>query len=319
MIKEINQTIKDTELPIYISGHLKPDQDSICSSLALAKYLETLQKEVYVLLETKDIEVINWLNDTKFIVDRVSHDEYAFIALDVNEKKRLGNYEFDFDKAKLKINIDHHEDNKNEAQYIYSDPKMSSTCEMVYNLISSNEKFKIDEYIANNLYSGMVNDTNLFSRRLSDKTLVIAQELINTGANYQYIIQKTLKERSLYEFKALAKLINEIEYDGFHYVVIDKNDPTYSNLSHNQIVKKIAEDLRTIEGMDIFILLIKDNDTIISKCMSNISANADKIASLFGGGGHKKEAGFTIKNVQVEDILKEIKNYIKTSKVERTR
>lgn len=318
MIKKINQVIKDTALPIYIAGHLKPDQDSICSSLALAKHLESLQKEVYVLLDKNDIGVIDWLNEARFIVNEVNHDKYAFIALDINEKKRLGRYEDSFNKASLTINIDHHEGNNNEADYIYSDSKMSSTCEMIYELIKLNQQ-EIDEYIANNLYSGIVNDTNLFSRRLSNSTLIIAQDLINYGANYSYIIQKTLKERSLYEFKALAKLINEIEYDEFHYVIIDKNDPVYSSLTHNQIVKKIAEDLRTIEGMDVFILLIKDKDTIVSKCMSNISANADKIACLFGGGGHKKEAGFTIKNVPVEDILKEIKNYIKITKVERTR
>ena len=69
--------------------------------------------------------------------------------------------------------------------------------------------------------------------------------------------------------------------------------------------------MRTIEGIDVFLVLIKENDKIIAKVMTNISENADKIAMIFGGGGHKKEAGFTINNVSVEEIIKQTKIYLK--------
>ena len=62
--------------------------------------------------------------------------------------------------------------------------------------------------------------------------------------------------------------------------------------------------------MDVFVLLIRNNDVITAKCMSNISENANKIASLFGGGGHKKEAGFTVKNISTEEIIDKIKMYV---------
>lgn len=317
ILHDIIDKIEKEDKAIYIAGHLKPDQDSICSSLALAHFLSKLKKEVYVLLEKKDIEVIDWLSDSKYIVNDINHSNYTFIALDVNEKKRLGRYEDAFDKSSFTINIDHHQDNKGEANLIYSLPSMSSTSEMIYSLISNYSSDLIDEYIANNLYSGMVNDTNCFTRRLSPSTLIVAQDLINRGANYGYIIQKTIKERTMYEFKALAKLINSIEYDEFHYVVVDKNEECFSKLTHNQIVKKIAEDLRTIKGMDVFIVLIKDNDAIVAKCMSNTSENADKIASLFGGGGHKKEAGFTVSNIEISTIIDKVKTYLKSNNLKR--
>ena len=319
MKKEIIEFITNTDMPIYICGHIKPDQDSICSSLALAKLLEKLGKKAHVLIENNDTDIINWHDNKSFITSMVVDREYLFIALDVNEKKRLGRYEKDFDNASFTINIDHHQDNKNESNFTYSDTKMSSTCEMIYELIEEINIEYLDEYIASHLYSGILNDTNCFSRRISPRTFIIAQELINKGINYNHIIQKTLKERTLYEFKALAKLVNEIEYDDFHYAVIDKKDPVFSDLTHNQIVKKIAEDLRTIEGLDVFVLFIKNENTITAKCMSNISENADKIATLFGGGGHKKEAGFTITNKTIEDILKEIKLYLSKNKVGQKR
>ena len=36
----------------------------------------------------------------------------------------------------LKVMIDHHQSPENYAKYTYSDVNMSSTCEMVYHLIS---------------------------------------------------------------------------------------------------------------------------------------------------------------------------------------
>ena len=60
--------------------------------------------------------------------------------------------------------------------------------------------------VADYLYAGMMNDTNCFTRRLSQKTMAIAQKLINYGADYMQIIKKTFSERTMYWFKALAKL-----------------------------------------------------------------------------------------------------------------
>ena len=309
-IKEIKNALNSINNNIYIAGHIKPDQDSIGSCLSLASFLNSIGKKAYVLLEDIDKDIIKWQNDYSLIVNKINDKNYTFIALDLNEKKRLGRFETYFDTASYTINIDHHQDNKKEADFILSIPGISSTCEIIFNIINSFGKEYFTTSICESLYAGIMNDTNCFSRRISSDTLKITQKLINKGINYSYIIKKTLTERTMYEFKALAKLINEIKYDGFHYVIVDKENECFNNLTHNQIVKKIAEDLRTIEGIDVFILIIKNQDIITAKCMSNISENADKIATLFNGGGHKKEAGFTVKDISIEEILKTIKNYL---------
>ena len=45
--------------------------------------------------------------------------------------------------------------------------------------------------------------------------------------------------------------------------------------------------------------------------MSNVTKNANLIAQQFGGGGHKGEAGFTVKDMTVEEILNKVKEYLK--------
>lgn len=297
-------------LPIYIAGHLKPDQDSVGSCLALANFLNKNGKNAYVLLEDFDKEILSWKGDYSRVVNEVKEDKFNFIALDLNEKKRLSRYVEYFDNAEYKINIDHHQDNKYEADYTLSIPGISSTCEIIYEIINSQGKDFFDKDTCDYLYAGMMNDTNCFTRRLSKKTMAIAQKLINLGANYSYIIKKTFSERTMYQFKALAKLVNEIEFDGFHYAVVDKSLPEYKDLTHNNIVKQIAEDLRKIEGIDVFLIFIVNGNTIVAKVMSNISDNADKLASVFGGGGHKKEAGFTVHDMTVETIIKQVKEFL---------
>ena len=131
---------------------------------------------------------------------------------------------------------------------------------------------------------------------------------------YESIIKNTYSKRTLYELKALTRLVEEIQYDGFHYVIMDKTLPEFKDLSHNQIVKTIAEEMRKIEGIDVFLLIIKNGTNIHTKCMSNFSKNANVIASLFGGGGHKGEAGFSSDKYTINEIITGVKNFLNKNK-----
>ncbi len=301
----------DDNLPIYIAGHIKPDQDSVCSCLAIAAWLEQHGKKAFVLLNGSDKNIIDWQGGAKFLATEVTHEKYNFVALDLNEMKRLGDYYEAFKNAIHTINIDHHQGNVFEADETLSIPGISSTCEIIYEIIKPDRGDNLDKAICEQIYSGMMNDTNCFSRRLSENTLKIAQKLINAGIDYVGIIQKTFAGRTLYQFKALARVVDELKCDdGIYYAVVDKSREEFCQLSHNQIVKQIAEDLRKIEGIDIFLMLIKNGDTIVAKVMSNVSENADKLAAVFGGGGHKKEAGFTIKDTKIEEIISKAKEFL---------
>ena len=94
---------------------------------------------------------------------------------------------------------------------------------MVYELISLFGEKYFDENIRDSLYAGIMTDTGSFARRLSPKTLIIAQNLINNGVNYERLIRACYSHRTLYELKALAILIEELKYENFHYVVMDKS------------------------------------------------------------------------------------------------
>ena len=297
--------------PIYLGGHTSPDQDSVSSCLALQSALNFLGLTSYVLLCENDRNILSWQKNIPTTISQVTHKNYTFIALDLNSTDRLGIFEKDYLNASLKINIDHHSGNTTNADYVFSNDTSSSTCEIIYNLIYKLNKDLIDKNLASMLYAGIMTDTNCFSRRLTSSTLKIAQKLINTGIDYAYINRSTLWKRSKDEIVATGELAKNIkEEKHFKYVLANLSLPPFCNLTLNDLTKKVAEDLRKLDSLDIFLMLLwRGDNTYTGKIMTKTREVAGNIASLFGGGGHKKEAGFTV-TMQLQDIINKINSYL---------
>ena len=311
-IKQIISKIPDTK-PIIIAGHENADQDSICSCIALANYLRKIGKEkIEVLISEKDLYKISWYYNNEFINTNISKDNYVFIMLDLNRKKRLGEFKNLFDSADFTINIDHHEQNQEESNFIFSDTSVSSTCEILFNLFKYFD-CDIDKDIASLLYAGILTDTLCFSQRLTPQTLYIASELLKYDIDYTYITKKTFLDRSMDEIKALSELTQNIQYDGFHYVIMNRNNPIYSNLEYSLLFKKMTPILKNIEGIEVLGMFLIDADVVYGEFKSNINVDVSILANEFGGGGHKKAAGFTSK-LPLENILKKSKEYIEKKK-----
>lgn len=307
-IKKILFNIPDTK-PIIIAGHQNADLDSIGSCLALAHFLKLLnKKDITVLISDKDMPKIEWFKNHNFIRNHIEKNNYVFITLDLNRKDRLGEFECYFEKADLTINIDHHEKNKNEADYILVDTEISSTSEMLYNLFSCFD-LKINYEIASLLYAGILTDTSCFSQRLTPNTFSITSHLLEYNINYTEITKKTFLERSMPEIEALQNLLSNIQYDHFHYVIMNRNNPIFHDLEYSLLFKKMTPILKNIEGIKVLGMFLIDNDIIFGEFKSNCDIDVSNLAIQLGGGGHKKAAGFT-SNLSIDEILSISKKYI---------
>ena len=308
-MKNILEKIPE-EKSIIIAGHENSDMDSIGASLAMAYFLENLgKKDITVLIEKKDMYKIKWFKNMKFIENEIKKDNYVFIMVDLNRKSRLGKYEEYFGKAEITINIDHHEANKKESNYILENADISSTCELLYNLINLFDK-KVNKDIASLLYAGILTDTTGFSHRLTPETLAIAGELLKYGIDYKYITKKTFLERTMPEIKALSTILENIKYDVFHYVIMDRKDPVFSSLEYSLLFKKMVPILKNIENVEVMGIFLIDNDKVLGEFKANTDIDVSKLAIKLGGGGHKNSAGFT-SMLPIEDVLKMSKEYIK--------
>lgn len=159
---------------IVITTHQKPDADAMGSSLGLAHFLRQFGHEVTVISPTNWARWLDWMEGTKDVLDYELHREESnkkldeadwLFCLDHNHFSRTKSMAPKLAQINCtKILIDHHQEPDTVSfHYGVSNTGKSSTCEMVYDFIAgSGHRDKINVFIAECLYAGVVADTGSF-------------------------------------------------------------------------------------------------------------------------------------------------------------
>ncbi len=159
---------------IAITMHQKPDADAMGSSLGLYHFLKQLGHQVTVISPTNWARWLDWMEGTKEVLDyELQKRESDAILDEIDWLFCLDYNHFSRTKAmapKLaaisctKILIDHHQEPDTASfNYGVSNTGKSSTCEMVYDFITaSGHRDKINVFVAECLYAGVVADTGSF-------------------------------------------------------------------------------------------------------------------------------------------------------------
>ena len=154
--------------------HQKPDADAMGSTLALFHFLKQFGHEVTVISPTNWARWVNWMEGVDEVLDyelnKVEADSILegadwLFCLDFNHFGRTKTMAAKLGSLQCtKIIIDHHEEpDVKSFNYGISNPGKSSTCELIYDLIiHSGNRDKINRFIAECLYAGVVADTGSF-------------------------------------------------------------------------------------------------------------------------------------------------------------
>ncbi len=283
---------------IGISGHIRPDGDCVGACLALRQYLhkcmpETdvrvyLEKPADIFREIKGFELI----DSDF-PDEESFD--VFFALDC-AGDRLGGAEKYFMQATKTINIDHHISNKGCGDVNYIMPQVGSTCELIYDLV---EEELLDKDLAMAIYIGMIHDTGVFQySNTTPDTLRKAAHLIGFGFDFPRLIEETFYQKTYLQSQIMGRaLMESIRFmDGRCIVsVIDRRAMNFYNVDSKDF-EGIVNQLRNIKGVDCAIFMYETGTMEYKVSLrSNEKVDVAKVASFFGGGGHVRAAGCTMK------------------------
>lgn len=284
---------------IGISGHIRPDGDAVSSCLALRRYLliNIPGIEVKVNLEYppsifSGIEGYDTI-DTTFPDD----EQYGvYFALDCNFE-RLGAAQKYFSAAGKRINIDHHVSNAEGCGDVnVVEPEISSTAELLCKLM---DKSKLDKETAMALYVGMVTDTGLFQFSCtSPETMRRAADLMEYGFDFPKIIKKVFFERTYLQSQIMGRCMMEsVRFMNERCIVgvVDaKTAEFYGCLPKDY--EGIVNQLVNIRGIDVAIFMYQINPMEFKVSMRSTEAvDVAKIAQEFGGGGHVRAAGLTMK------------------------
>ena len=282
---------------IGISGHIRPDGDCVGSCLGLYLYLKKNlpESEVSVFLENPP-EIFSEIKGFDEICKEASADTFdVFFALDCGAD-RLGDFQPMFDGATKKINIDHHISNIGCGDVNYVVPTASSASELVYDVIGEDG---VDADIAKALYIGIIHDCGVFQYSCtSPKTMQIGGKLMELVPDFPRIIEETFYQKNYVQSQIMGRaLMESIRFmDGACIVSsVSKKDMEFYDVTSKDL-DGIVNQLRNIKGVHCAIFMYETDVLEYKVSMrSDEKVNVAEVASYFGGGGHVRAAGCTMK------------------------
>lgn len=291
---------------VAIFSHRNPDGDAIGSSLAMRHYLEQYGHTVHVLFPSEYPEEFEALPGAADILiwdiqpeecRQVINKKNLFIFLDFNALERidkLGDYLRDL--PAMRLMIDHHLYPEPIADFTFSEPEASSTCEMVYSFIEGlGDQAKLNPTVGKCIYTGLVTDTGSFRYATNPKVFQIAADLVERGTDdtgVQDMIFNSQKEKNL---RLLGHcLCNRMEfYPEFKTALIWLSRKDYEQFDIQR---------GDTEGIVNYLLSVKNvrvaafihNQPTVVKLSLRSKGNIDvqeMCKQHFKGGGHKNASG----------------------------
>jgi phosphoesterase RecJ-like protein len=295
---------------IAISGHIRPDGDCVGSCMGLAGYIRENYEDKQVDVYLEEIpDAYYCIQGTDQILHKMDPEKKVydlFICLDCGDEGRLGDFAELFRQAKRTYCIDHHLSNTDFAMDSYVVPDASSTSELVYDLL---EKDRISLPVAEALYLGIVHDTGVFQYSCaSPSTFRAAAKLLEIGVDAPTLITDTYYEKTYAQNKILGRALDSSKLldDGRYIVSVISQEEMKAYGASAKDLDGIVSQLRVTKGVEVAIFLYQLNDeeykvSLRSKDRFDVSS----VAVSFGGGGHMKAAGVTMKG-SPEDIVEKL-------------
>lgn len=309
---------------MVVLPHIHPDGDTIGSCIALTHFFKTQGLETVVVNDDTIPVSLRFLNVEGFITSDAfkslgwEKNSYAVMVVDGSDLTRIQDRLDIYESAKVHFNIDHHITNELFADFTWIETDASSTGELVHTLIQTNGGI-ITAEVAEALYVAISTDTGSFKYdNTSPATHRVVASLLETGFDAQRAIVEVYQNKDVDQVRLLQIALNHLRLHengkiGISY--IELSDVKNAGIL-NYDTDGICESIRDISGLEVAVLLreIETNNYKVSS-RSKYDFDVSAFSQLFGGGGHKKAAGFTMKmplKEALEVIMGNLKSKVKS-------
>ncbi len=328
-LNKLNKLLDKDSVRIVLTTHKNPDGDAIGSVLALYGYLRSRGfNNVECIVPDAYPSFLAWLpnndviyvfeNDSDYCNELIKQADIIF-SLDYNAFHRTGIMEESLTKASgKKVLIDHHLEPDSCFDISYSKIDTSSTAELIYNFIESNQNTHlITKAIAEALYVGIMTDTGSFSYSCNyEKTYHIVAHLIKLGIDSEKIhqlIYNTFTENRLRLLGyCLSERLTVLKEKRTAYIYLTKEDLNRFNYQTGD-TEGVVNYALSIEDIEIAALFTERDDLIRISLRSKGDFSVNDFArKYFDGGGHKRAAGGNSYE-SMQNTLKRFEEKIRTS------
>jgi len=301
-----------------IMGHLSPDADCLCSSIAIAKHLISQGKKAYIFLPNHPKNLAFLVDENKdLIITTPKHPFCQSVKLlyvvDCEPSPNRTGFPIDLNRHFV-YNIDHHIHRIRETfpDVTTSSPVIrmgnpnhtthlelaGSTCSILVN------SFRLKNDV---LALGIIKDTLGLQYWGLESAQAISQVDI-TNERLQYLVTQTAVQGSKKEWDAFKNV--KVYWDNDSQICV-AYDPTYK-LDSQHLVSVLSNYCSAI------IYYHKSGNISLKTSLDDL--DLAKFATRMGGGGHRGAAGFKSTNIKLADIINSLRkelNLVALNEVEQ--
>src|SRR6267142_7100150 len=285
-----------------ITSHIRPDGDSLGSSLGLCWLLRALDKDVEVIMRDPVPHAYQQLPGARDVrvTPVVDPSYHAVFVIECSDMTRPGLIDLE---KQFVVNIDHHSTTALFGTINWIDSTASAVGEMIYNLCKATG-VRVTKEIAECVYTALLTDTGSFHySNTTERTFKIASELVRTGVRPAKTAEAIFGSYQWRKIELLGQVLSTAKRDETGHVAW-----MWQTLAMQEQTHAAEEDADGFVNYPLAVgeveatALFKETAPGVyrTSLRSKGDVNVAKIAEQFGGGGHRNAAGCTLKGTSSE-------------------
>jgi len=201
-----------------------------------------------------------------------------------------------FDGSLQTVNIDHHPTNPGFGTVNFVEPSAASASEIVVELAHT-LGWKLSADVATCLLTGVYTDTGgLLHSNTTARVYRTVADLLRAGARRHAIVGAVFRTAKLSTLRLWGRVLEKISLteEGGAISAVTEGDFRATGADYSELTGAI-DYVNAVPGMR-FSLILSEKGGKVKGSLRTLRDDVDvsKMAGTFGGGGHKKAAGFAL-------------------------
>ena len=301
---------------VVVTSHDNPDGDALGSLLATHLALASLGKDSLMVLGGEqplpgEYGFLGLVEHGLLRAPPPDVAERVLVAVDCAQENRIVEPTLRT-SARATVNVDHHHDNTRFGDVNLVVDDASSTAEVLADVFTALGAVRTPE-IAEALYTALVTDTGRFQYpNTTPKALRLAAELVEDGADVGRVFVEVYESTPFPKLKLLARALEHAtELAGGKVVVSELRREDFEAAGAQEPYSEgIIDHLRAVDGAELVALVRELPEGAATQRKGSLRSHPNgvdvsAIARSFGGGGHRRAAGFST-DLEMDEITRRI-------------
>jgi phosphoesterase RecJ-like protein len=296
MLSQVVELI-ESKRRFAITSHIRPDGDSLGSSLGLYWLLRALDKDVEVIMRDPVPHAYQQLPGAPDVRVNPAVDSgyHAVFVIECSDITRPGLIDL---QKQLVVNIDHHSTTALFGSINWIDSTASAVGEMIYNLCKATG-VRVTKEIAECVYTALITDTGSFHySNTTERTFKVASELVRIGVKPAKIAEAVFASYPWSRIELMGAVLSTARRDETGRVACMRQSleiQRHANASDEDADGFVNYPLTVGEVEAVALLKEFEPGVYRTSLRSKGDVNVAKVAERFGGGGHRNAAGCTLR------------------------